>query len=162
MSLPLKHGLPFVTGLFVILATFTAGLAAQSVAAEKPMALRTIMKRFDRDMQAATSAISREDWAVVAGLAPKIAKHDQPPMSEKMRILAWLGKDAGKFRDLDGQVHDAATAMAEAARRKDGPAVIAAFARTQQGCLACHQGYRQPFVDKFYGRQTNRALPARP
>jgi len=115
------------------------------------MALRTIMERLGRDMQVVTGAISKEDWPLVAELAPRIAKHAEPPMSEKMRILAWLGADAGKFRGLDGQVHDAATAMGEAAKRSDGQAVIAAFSKTQQSCLACHQSYRRSFVEKFYG-----------
>ena len=115
------------------------------------MALRTIMERLGRDMQAVTGAISKEDWPLVAELAPRIAKHAEPSMSEKMRILAWLGADAGKFRGLDGQVHDAATAMGEAAQRNDGQAVIAAFSKTQQSCLACHQSYRRSFVEKFYG-----------
>jgi len=141
----------FTVPLSVLLATFATALGAQSVEAAKPMALRTIMERLGRDMQAVTGAISKEEWPLVAELAPRIAKHAEPPMSEKMRILAWLGADAGKFRGLDGQVHDAATSMGEAAQRNDGQAVIAAFSKTQQSCLACHQSYRRSFVEKFYG-----------
>ncbi|MCA0200552.1 cytochrome c [Azonexus sp.] len=148
---PLKPRSFFTVSLSVLLATFATALGAQSVEAAKPMALRTIMERLGRDMQAVTGAISKEDWPLVAELAPRIAKHAEPPMSEKMRILAWLGADAGKFRGLDGQVHDAATAMGEAAQRNDGQAVIAAFSKTQQSCLACHQSYRRSFVEKFYG-----------
>lgn len=143
---------PFFTIVFsVVLATTATGIGAQSVEAAKPMALRTVMEKLGRDMQAVTGAISKEDWAMVAELAPRIAKHAEPPMSEKVRILAWLGADAGKFRGLDGQVHDAATAMGEAAQRNDGQAVIEAFSKTQQSCLACHQSYRRSFVEKFYG-----------
>jgi len=109
------------------------------------------MERLDRDMQAVTGAISKEEWALVAELAPKLAKHAEPPLSEKMRILTWLGTDAGKFRGFDGQVQNAATGMEDAAKRGDGQAVIAAFSRTQQGCLACHQSFRQSFVEQFYG-----------
>ena len=148
---PLKPRSFFTVSLSVLLATFATALGAQSVEAAKPMALRTIMERLGRDMQAVTGAISKEDWPLVAELAPRIANHAEPPMSEKMRILAWLGADAGKFRGLDGQVHDAATAMGEAAQRNDGQAVIAAFSKTQQSCLACHQSYRRSFVEKFYG-----------
>lgn len=151
MSHPLKSRSFFTVSLSVILATLATGLGAQSVEATKPMALRTVMENLGRDMQAVAGAISKEEWALVAELAPKIAKHAEPPMAEKMRILAWLGADAGKFRGFDGQVHDTATAMGEAAKRSDGQAVIAAFSRTQQSCLACHQGFRHAFVEKFHG-----------
>ena len=117
----------------------------------KPLTLRSVMDKLGRDMQAVTGAISKEDWALVATLAPKIASHAEPPLPEKVRILAWLGGDAGTFRGFDGQAHDAAMAMGEAAKRSDGQAVIAAFAKVQQSCLGCHQSFRQPFVEHFYG-----------
>ena len=125
-----------------------SGLSAETV---KPLALRGVMDKRGRDMQVVTGAISKEDWAQVAALAPKIASHAEPPLSEKVCILSWLGGDAGKFRGFDGQAHDAATAMGEAAKRSDGQAVIAAFAKAQQSCLGCHQSFRQPFVEHFYG-----------
>ena len=136
--------------LSVALATAATGLGAQSADAAKPMALRSVMERLGRDMQAVTGAISKEEWTLVAELAPKIAKHAEPPLGEKMRILGWLGTDAGKFRGFDGQVHDAASSMGDAAKRGDGQAVIAAFSKTQQSCLACHQSFRQSFMKQFY------------
>lgn len=141
----------FTIALSAALATSVTGLGAQSAEAAKPMALRAVMDKLGRDMQAVTGAISKEDWPLVAELAPKIANHAEPPLSEKVRVLAWLGADAGKFRGFDGQVHDAATAVGEAAKRGDGQAVIAAFSKTQQSCLACHQSYRHSFVQQFYG-----------
>ncbi len=141
----------FTIALSAALATSVRGLGAQSAEAAKPMALRAVMDKLGRDMQAVTGAISKEDWPLVAELAPKIANHAEPPLSEKVRVLAWLGADAGKFRGFDGQVHDAATAVGEAAKRGDGQAVIAAFSKTQQSCLACHQSYRHSFVQQFYG-----------
>ena len=116
----------------------------------KPLTLRSVMDKLGKDMQAVTGAISKEDWAQVAALAPQIASHAEPPLSEKVRILSWLGSDVGKFRGFDGQAHDAASAMGEAARHNDGYAVIASFAKVQQSCLGCHQSYRQPFVEHFY------------
>jgi cytochrome c556 len=145
---------PFFTiALSVALATTTTGIGAQSVEAAKPMALRTVMEKLGRDMQAVTGAISKEDWAMVAELAPRIANHAEPPMSEKMRILTWLGTDAGKFRGLDGQVHEAAVGMGKAATRSDGQEVIATFAKVQQSCLACHQGFRKSFQEHFYDKR---------
>lgn len=151
MSHLLNHRQLLTIALSVALATAAAGLGAQSAEAAKPMALRSVMEKLGRDMQAVTGAISKEEWTLVAELAPKIAKHAEPPLGEKMRILGWLGTDAGKFRGIDGQVQGAASAMGDAARRGDGQAVIAAFSKTQQSCLACHQSFRRSFVEQFYG-----------
>ena len=146
----LNHRQLLTIALSVALATAATGLGAQSAEAAKPMALRSVMEKLGRDMQAVTGAISKEEWTLVAELAPKIAKHAEPPLGEKMRILGWLGTDAGKFRGFDGQVHDAASSMGDAAKRGDGQAVIAAFSKTQQSCLACHQSFRQSFMKQFY------------
>ena len=150
MSYLLNHRQLLTIALSVALATAATGLGAQSAEAAKPMALRSVMEKLGRDMQAVTGAISKEEWTLVAELAPKIAKHAEPPLGEKMRILGWLGSDAGKFRGFDGQVHDAASSMGDAAKRGDGQAVIAAFSKTQQSCLACHQSFRQSFMKQFY------------
>lgn len=123
---------------------------AQAATPAKPMALQGVMEKLGRDMQSVTGAISNEDWALVAQLAPQIASHAEPPLSEKMRILTWLGTDAGKFKGFDGQTHDAASAMGEAAVRGDGQEVIAVFAKVQQSCLGCHQRFRKPFLEHFY------------
>ena len=69
MNQPLKPRSFFTVSLSVLLATFATALGAQSVEAAKPMALRTIMERLGRDMQAVTGAISKEDWPLVAELA---------------------------------------------------------------------------------------------
>lgn len=151
VSYVFKSGSFFTIALSVGLAASSTEPGVQSAETAKPMALRAVMDKLGRDMQTVTGAISTEDWKRVAELAPGIAKHAEPPISEKMRILAWLGTDAGKFRGFDGQVHEAATAMGEAAKRGDGQEVITAFSKTQQSCLACHQGFRRSFLEQFYG-----------
>lgn len=119
----------------------------------EPLALQGVMQQLGRDMQTVTGAIATEDWGTVAELAPKIARHAEPPIAEKLRILSWIGSDAGKFRGFDGEVHDAATAMEEAAMRGDGQDVISAFSEVQLSCLGCHQNFREPFIKHFYGRR---------
>lgn len=115
-----------------------------------PLELRHIMQELGRNMQRITDAISREDWVRVAELAPKVATHPEPPLAEKMRILAYLGDKAITFRSFDEEVHEAALVMEEAAQRGGGMAVIQSFARVQEGCLGCHQAFRKPFVEHFY------------
>ncbi len=147
-----RHPRILAAALCVSMTAFGATQATRAIEPENPMALRAVMQQLERDLQSVTSAIAREDWAQVAELAPGIGKHPQPPMREKMRILAWLGTGAGKFRSFDTQTHEAALAMGEAAARSDGHAVIAAFAKVQQSCLACHQNYRKSFKEHFYAQ----------
>lgn len=115
-----------------------------------PLALRKIMQDMGKNMQAITDGISREDWDMVARVAPLIADHPQPPLTEKMRILSFVGSDAGKFRSYDEKTHQAAQALEQAAVRSDGKAVISSFATLQNSCLACHQSFRKPFLEHFY------------
>lgn len=126
---------------------------------EKPMALRAVMQQLERDMRSVTGAIAREEWTQVVELAPGIGSHPQPPLREKIRILAWLGTAASTFRGFDTQTREAAEAMGEAATRSDGQAVIAAFARLQQSCLGCHQNYRKSFQQHFYEPAAAAAAP---
>ncbi|MBX3699706.1 MAG: cytochrome c [Dokdonella sp.] len=115
------------------------------------LALRGVMQQLGRDMQTIVGAIATEDWALVASTAPAIARHPQPATEEKLRILGWLGSNAGKFRSYDSQVHDAAAALTAAAAQTDGEAVIAAFASTQRACLQCHREFRAAFGAHFRG-----------
>ncbi len=119
----------------------------------KPLALRKIMQDLGENMRDVTDGISREDWETVAKIAPLIADHPQPPLVEKMRILKFVGADAGKFKGHDEKTHQAARALEQAANRRDGQAVISSFATLQNSCLACHQSFRKPFVEHFYGQQ---------
>lgn len=118
----------------------------------KPLALRKIMQDLGKDMQAITDGIAREDWVLVAKTAPRIADHPQPPMGERMRILAFVGSNAGKFKQHDKRTHETARALERAAIRGDGRAVISTFATLQEACLACHQQFRKPFQEHFDGQ----------
>ncbi|MFO7527271.1 MAG: cytochrome c [Marinobacter sp.] len=142
-----------VNAAVITLVTFLisgVSYAASEEDSTNQMALQKIMQQLGHDMQEVTGSISKEDWDSVAEIAPRIADHAQPPLGEKMRILAWLGNNAGTFRTLDKEVHDAAMKMRDAATQAEGQDVIAAFAELQQACLVCHQDFRQSFRDRFY------------
>lgn len=137
-----------VAGIFLACAGPQA--AAESATDKEPLELRRIMQDLGKNMQSVTDAISHEDWARVAKIAPEIAEHRQPPITEKVRILAFIGTDVARFKEHDGKTHHAARDMAGAAARNDGTGVIAAFAKLQASCLACHQEFRKSFVEHFY------------
>lgn len=139
----------------LILATTTFVLATLTLStqAAEPLALQGVMRDLGKHMQTVTGAISYEDWDLVAKTAPLIAAHPQPSVSEKARIITYVGLDMGKFKSFDTQTHEAAHEMQHAALEKDGVQVIAAFQKLQTGCLGCHQNFRAAFVEHFYGKK---------
>lgn len=148
---------PFIAFSAVALAAaLLAGTIASARADEakpKPLALRKIMQDMGKRMQDITDAISREDWAKVAQVAPLIVSHEQPPVAERVRILGFIGSEAGNFKRHDEQVQQSAKALQQAAERGDGSAVISSFAALQNNCLGCHQGFRQKVVEHFYDKR---------
>jgi cytochrome c556 len=149
----------FVRNLFkaITASVFIAGIYSHAWAdgdtEAKPLELRRIMQEIGKNMQTITDAISREDWALVAKIAPQIAEHPEPPVIEKMRILTFIGTDMGTFESQDELTHQAARALEQVAARNDGQGVITAFANLQSSCLACHKSFRQSFVEHFYGQR---------
>lgn len=137
---------------FALVASGGPVLAETGAELTKPLALRSIMQDLGKNMQAITGGISREDWKQVAKIAPLIADHPQPPLVEKVRILSFVGSDAGQFKVYDEKTSHAAQSLRQAATRQDGPVVVSAFATLQNSCLACHQSFRKPFKEHFYGQ----------
>lgn len=132
-----------VTSLLLISST---SIAQQT----QSLHLKRVMQELSKHMQSTTDAIAREDWDMVVKLAPQIGQHEEPPATEKLRILAYLGKDAARFRGYDHQTHEAADEMRSAALKQDGKAVINAYAKIQTNCLACHSNFRSGFQKHFY------------
>lgn len=153
------------TFVYAILGLNMACAASQSWAeggsSAHSMELRRIMQDLGKNMLAVTDGISQEDWDLVTETAPLIADHPQPPFSERVRVLSFIGSNASKFRGYDKQTHQAARDLEEAAIKKDGKMVIAAFARLQNSCLACHQRFRKSFVEHFYGQRRSNSNPQR-
>ena len=154
----MQHRHPFktyftVTAIGTLLAITCLQAWADNAGKAKPLALRKIMQDMGKNMQVITDGISREDWELVAKIATLVADHPQPPLGEKMRILSVVGADASKFRGYDEKTHQATQAVGQAATREDGQAVISAFAKLQNSCLACHQGFRKPFLEHFYDKR---------
>jgi cytochrome c556 len=137
-----------VASLITFALTVTHGQAAE------PLELQKVMKELGKNMQVITGGISREDWELVAKTAPHIAEHPQPPVSEKLRIMKFMGPEMSNFKAFDMKTHEAAHDLMHAAHAKDGQKVIAAFQQVQTTCLNCHQTFRGKFVEHFYGTQS--------
>lgn len=142
-----------LTAGVVLLMTCGQSFAETPVETDEPMVLQKIMRDMGKNMQLIADGISREDWKLVEQNALLVADHPQPPLSEKVRIMAFAGADISQFKKHDGKTHDAARTLSEAAVREDGYAVIADFATLQNSCLMCHQHFRESFKEHFYGER---------
>ncbi len=122
-----------------------------SIEPAEPLKLRKIMQEMGRNMQVIVDGISREDWKLVADTAPLIADHPKPPLTERTRIIAFIGTDAKNFKSFDKHTHDTARELTESAARGDSAAVLADFSSLQKTCLTCHQAFRETVQEHFYG-----------
>jgi len=142
-----------VAGIAIIIVcgqAFAETAANSTTGSIEPLALRKIMQDMGENMQTIADGISREDWELVEITAPQIADHPRPPLSERARIMAFVGADVSKFKGFDGKTHEAARVLGEAAARKDGYAIISNFATLQNTCLMCHQSFRKSIQEHFY------------
>ena len=145
-----------LAGIVIIIASsqvFAESATNSTSSSDGPLALRKIMQDMGKNMQTIAYGISREDWQLVEKTAPQIADHPQPPLSEKIRVLAFVGTDISKFKGHDEKTHEAARVLERSAAREDGYAVIADFATLQNTCLMCHQCFRKSFQEHFYGKR---------
>jgi cytochrome c556 len=146
----MKKNCNFIFNLFASSSLLFAVSGAQ---AGEPLALQQVMRDLGKNMQVITDGISRGDWEQVEKTAPLIADHPQPPFSEKLRIMSFMGTNMGKFKAHDGETHEQALAVGKAAKAKDGQGVILAFQKLQTSCYSCHSEFRKPFIEHFYGQK---------
>jgi len=119
--------------------------------AETPHEFNGIMKDLGDHMVGITEGITREDWIRVADHARAIADHPRPPMTERVRIMAFAGTEVAKFKEFDAEVHNAAADLVDEAAGGDGSAIVASFGRLQNGCLDCHAAFRSSYREHFLG-----------
>lgn len=115
--------------------------------------LRRIMRDLDAATQGVVDGVAREEWTQVAEIASRIASHPQPPLAEKLRILALVGRDSARFRGYDEQIREAARSLQEAAKRKEGQVATRALADMQGACQACHATFRGPIQQHYPERR---------
>jgi cytochrome c556 len=137
--------------LFVITSNYIVFAGTEPIKSKiEPLALRKIMSDMDKNMQLIVTNISHGDWKQVEKSASKIAEHPQPPFTEKIKLLNYVGSDISRFKAYDNQTHDTAKKLSKAAQEKDGFKVILEFSNLQKTCLSCHQYFRKDFIKYFY------------
>jgi cytochrome c556 len=104
--------------------------------------LKQIMQGMQTDMSAILGGLFTGNLEQVATSAKSIAYHPPIPASQAQKISATLGPQMSNFAQLDRQVHGQALAVLAAADKKDEKKVAEAFQQLVDGCLACHQSYK--------------------
>lgn len=150
MQQRLKPVRMFIRGIIALLLLGSSQLSLAEQDADA-LELRRIMQDMGKHMQLITDAISREDWTAIAEPADLIAEHPQPPFSEKLRILSFIGSQVSEFKGFDSGTHEAAKKLGQLAATQDGNSIIDQFTVLQKNCLACHQTFRDSFKEHFYG-----------
>ena len=125
-----------------VFASLFFALLALPVNAQEPQALLQIMREMGQNLNAVTGGMLSDDYDAMAAAAQSIADHPQPSMEERRIIIGGLGADAGKFRQGDQVVHDAALALKQAAEQKDGELLVERYTNLVGGCMSCHDSFR--------------------
>lgn len=126
---------------------------APNVHAAEPLALQKIMKDMGKSMQDITDGISREDWEMVEAASALIADHPEPPLFEKVRILSFVGSNMSKYKTYNAEIHNHAQGVGKAAKAGDGTSAVLSFRNLQTSCYNCHNDFRKPFSEHFYGKK---------
>lgn len=116
--------------------------ATQAVGTDAPPSLVEIMQQLEVDMDRVAHGVWVADFDSIAAGARAVADHPTVGPDERAEIMEILGERGAGFRAADMAVHDTAVELAERARAEDMSAVLGALTRLQEGCVACHTGYR--------------------
>ncbi|MDH3326045.1 MAG: cytochrome c [Gammaproteobacteria bacterium] len=112
-------------------------------AEEEPKNLKEVMQRIEVNMSKIVGHIMREEFSDIAIAAEKVAVHDEPPLSHRLKMIAELKTDFPDFKSHDDDVHLNSVAMQEAAEKKDLKSIIESYGKTLQSCNNCHTKYRK-------------------
>ncbi len=113
-----------------------------STYAEDPKSFRDLMLYMGQQYSEVTQGILKQDYQQLATAANIIAFHPEPPLTQRMKIIAKLGSDFLDFKSWDDKVHLSAVALAQAAENKDINAVLEHNTTMLENCTSCHIKYR--------------------
>ncbi len=97
-------------------------------------------------LQGDMARISRGLWLAqfdsIAAGAESIAAHPQVHADELKVVRTALGDEIIRFKELDTRVHDLSVQLKQDAEAEDMDAVLATHTELRNGCMACHETFR--------------------
>lgn len=108
--------------------------------------LTTIMQGLRDNLVEITDGLLTGDFEMVSRGAAAIAAHPQIPADQVKLVAAELGQEMPAFKQMDTLVHDLSLEIEAAARASDRGSAISAYQQMFDGCLACHENYKDRVV----------------
>jgi cytochrome c556 len=137
---------------FAFLIFFFALLFTGTANAQGEASLKLVMTNLEADMEAIVRALNYGDFETIEARALAIANHEKPPMTQRKKIMNFLGEEMVGFKKGDAKVHDSALKVAEYAAEKDYAGVIEGYGVLLGGCVACHTTYRSRIIEHLKER----------
>jgi cytochrome c556 len=104
--------------------------------------LKEIMQGLRNNLVEISDGLLTDDFEKIAYGADAIAGHPQIPPGQVKLVAAELGSEMAAFKQLDTLVHDLSLEIRDAATTHDRDDVISGYQRLLEGCLACHNSYK--------------------
>lgn len=146
----IPHLLPvgFVMSLLLVVGGSVAPVSldparAAHTPADTTKPLRPLMIGLAQDMDRVATGLWHEDYDLIEEGARSIANHPQISAEQIAKIKEVLGDQFQGFVAFDKSVHKTATELVDVARARNWSGVLDAHARLQQGCVGCHEAYRE-------------------
>lgn len=108
--------------------------------------LKMIMQGLRDNLVEISDGLLTDDFEKVAEGASGIATHPQIPATQVKLVAAKLGAEMLTFKQMDTLVHDLSLEIDAAAQASDRGAAISAYQQMVNGCLACHENYKERVV----------------
>jgi len=121
--------------------------ASSAYATSDEGTFKSVMQKLGGNYNMLNQAILMEDYDRAAKAANKIANHDKPSMSQRMKVMSTLAMDMPNFKKADGKVHKLALQIEKSAKAKDMKMLIQQQSQMLKACMACHTTYRRKLID---------------
>ena len=113
-----------------------------AVLTDEPTSLQQIMQDLSNNLIEISDGLLTHDLALTAKGAKAIAEHPQIPPEQVQMVAKELGPEMPVFKQFDVRVHNLAMEIGAAASAGDREAAVSGFHRLVDGCLACHDAYK--------------------
>ncbi len=127
----------------ILIASLASILLPAAALTDEAMSLQEIMQGLRNDVVQISDGLLIDDFEQIAQGADAIAAHPNIPADQVQLVAAALGEEMPAFKALDTLVHDLAVEVAAAARSHDRDDVLAGYRQMFEGCLACHDAYKE-------------------
>lgn len=139
MKYRIKHWIIVMSALSLFFGVVTA----EESEVKQVNGLKQVMRGLLEETQQLTAGIFLQDFRKIELAANKIANHPGPGMVVKTKLIAKLGPEMAKFKQLDSVVHNAAVVITRAAAENNMATIMTSYHQLIDGCQSCHSEFKQ-------------------